>query len=533
MSVAVAVLFLSVSLTAFSQWEKEIDPDGPGYAENCTCIMVGRLATTDGSVITSHSCDGRYRTWLEMVPARIFDRDTTHNVYWGSMHTEEAWDITNLKLKGVIPEVRSTYAYLNTAYPCMNEKQLAMGETTIYGKRELINPDGLFVIEELERIALQRCTTARQAIALIGALAEEYGYGDMAECLTIADPKEVWQFEIAGSGPGKPSALWVAQRIPDDHVGVAANIPRISDVNFKDPNNFMTSKDLREKARELGYWDGREPFKFYKVIGTGKPYAIRDFFVLSTLAPGLGLTMEMDELPFSVKPEKKLSANDVMALFRETYEGTPYDMTRNLMVTVTRRDREGNEITETIKSPVVSNWMNNDLRTLINELRPGTIERQRTIAIAGCSYSHVIQCRSWLPEEVGAVAWFSFDNPGQSPRIPIYSGTMSLPRSFTICGQHRYRDDAAIWAYREANRLSTVNWSRGRGLIEPAVADFEQKALLEVPALEERAVKLIAEGKNSEAKKLLTDYTASFAHATMSRWQEIRRELWQMFSTSF
>ncbi|MFA4997940.1 MAG: C69 family dipeptidase, partial [Bacteroidales bacterium] len=187
-----------------------MDPDGPGYAENCTSIMVGRLASADGSVMTSHTCDGRYRTWLEVVPAMKFDKDTTHNVYWGTMHTEESWDMTSLKLKGTIPQARSTFAYLNTGYPCLNEKQLAMGETTIYGRRELFNPEGLFVIEELERIALQRCTTARQAIALIGSLAEQYGYGDMGECLTIADKREVWQLEITGSGPGKPSALWVA-----------------------------------------------------------------------------------------------------------------------------------------------------------------------------------------------------------------------------------------------------------------------------------------------------------------------------------
>ena len=47
--------------------------------------------------------------------------------------------------------------------------------------------------------------------------------------------------------------------------------------------------------------------------------------MLSTLAPELGLTMEMEELPLSVKPDKKLSVSDVMALFRQTYEGTPYD----------------------------------------------------------------------------------------------------------------------------------------------------------------------------------------------------------------
>ncbi len=528
------ILLLAIfPLLAGGQIAKDIDPDGPGYAENCTSIMVGRLASTDGSVMTSHTCDGRYRTWLEVVPAMKFERDTVHHVYWGTLHSEAAWDMTNVIRKGEIPEVKSTFAFLSTAYPCLNEKQLAIGETTIYGRQELINTDGLFLIEELEKIALQRCTTARQAIELIGVLAEQYGYGDMAECITIADPKEVWQLEIAGSGAGKPSALWVAQRIPDDHVGIAANIPRISDVKFNDPDHFMTSKDLRKKAKELGYWDGKEPFKFYKVIGTGKPYAIREFYVLDKLAPGLALTMEMEELPFSVKPDSKLSVSDVMALFRETYEGTPYDMTQNLMVKVTRKDENGKEITDTVKSPAVNNWMNADLRTLINELKPGTIERQRTIAIAGCSYSHVIQCRDWLPEEVGAVAWFSFDNPGQSPRIPIFSGTMSLPESFRICGQHRYREDAAIWSFREANRLSTVNWERGRKLIEPAVEEMEQKALSEMSALEERVQGLVKDGKNDEARKAVTEYSNSFAFAAMTRWQEMKRTLWQMFGRGF
>jgi dipeptidase len=89
----------------------------------------------------------------------------------------------------------------------MNEKQFAIGETTIGGRMELRNPYGIFYIEELEKIALQRCTTAREAIKLIGKLAEEYGYGDYGECITIADPKEVWQFEITGSGKGKPLAF--------------------------------------------------------------------------------------------------------------------------------------------------------------------------------------------------------------------------------------------------------------------------------------------------------------------------------------
>jgi len=526
------VLLFGISFLSNAQYS-DIDTDGPGYGENCTTIMVGRLASTDGSVMTSHSCDGNYRTWLEIFPHQKYEKGIMHSVYEGMLHTEESWDMTKVTKKGEIPEVAETYAFLNTAYPCLNEKQLAIGETTIYGRQELINEDGMFYIEELEKIALQRCKTARDGIALIGKLAEEFGYADLAECITLADPKEVWQLEIAGSGKGKPSSIWCAQRIPDENVGVCANIPRISDIDFKNHDFFMYSTDLQNTAKKLGYWDGKEPFKFWKIINGKKPFQIREFYILSTLAPSLNLSFDAEELPFSVKPEKKLSPRDVMRYFRETYEGTQWDMTKNLLITVKEKNKDGNDIERKVKSPVMSNWMNNDIRTLLNEIKPGLIERQRTIAIAGCSYSHVIQCRSWLPDEVGAVAWFAFDNPGESPRIPIFSGVLSLPPSFSICGQQRYRTDAAIWSFREANRLATVNWSKGRLLIEPAVKELEDKAFEELPALEKKVVELVKEGKNDDAKKFVTAYTNSFAGSAMSKWAEMKVSMWGMFGRGF
>ena len=511
----------------------DFDPDGPGYGENCTTIMVGRRASSDGSVMTSHSCDGNYRTWLEIYPHQKFEQGTMHPVYSGMLHTEEAWDMTKIVKKGEIPEVSETYSFLNTAYPCLNEKQLAIGETTIYGREELMNADGMFFIEELEKIALQRCKTAREAIELIGKLAEEYGYADLAECITLADPKEVWQLEIAGSGKGKPSSIWCAERIPDENVGICANIPRISVIDFKDHDYFMYSTDLQNVARNLGYWDGKEPFKFWKIINGKKPFSIREFYVLSKLAPSLNLSFDAEELPFSVKPEKKQSSRDIMKFFRETYEGTQWDATKNLLITVKSKDQDGKETEKQVKTPVICNWMNNDIKTLLNEIKPGVVDRPRTIAIAGCSYSHVIQCRDWLPDEVGAIAWFSFDNPGESPRIPIFSGVLSLPASFNVCGQQRYRTDAAIWSFREANKLATVNWSRGRVLIEPAVQEFEDKAFGELPLVEKKVVELVKDGKNEEAKKYVTSYTNSFAGAAMRRWEDLKITLWGMFGRGF
>jgi dipeptidase len=526
------VLLLLFSALVQSQ---NITEDDQNYIGSCTSIMVGRLATTDGSVITSHTCDGDYRTWVEIFPHTKYEKGAVHTVYSGILNIREtSYDIRNVRKTGEIPEVQETYAFLNTAYPCLNEKQLAIGETTIGGKLELRNPSGIFYIEELEKIALQRCTTAREAIKLIGKLAEEYGYGDYGECITIADPKEVWQFEITGSGKGKPSAIWCAARIPDDHVGVSANMPRISTIDFNNPDRFMYSTDLQKVVKDLGYWDGIEPMKFWKVISSfGKAYGTREFFILSHMAPSMNLTDDAEELPFSVKPDKKVSPRDVMKYYRETYEGTDFDNTKNLMVTVQRKDEKGNTVEEKIKSPVASAWVSPDLRRLLDALKPGIIDYKYTIAQNWCSYSEIIQCRSWLPDEVGAVAWFSFDNPALSPRIPIFSGVLKLPDSFSICGQFHYTPDAAIWSFRETNRLAVLKWGDGRKLIEPAVNEFEERAFEELPMVEKKVVELVKAGKNDEAKQYLTDYTNNFAYAAMKRWEEMKVPLWGSFSMGF
>ena len=147
---------------------------------NCTSIMVGKNASTDGSVMTSHTCDGKYRTWVRWEKAQNHEKDAMHKVYKGTMHTADPYDSRGVELVGEIPEAPHTYRYLNTAYPCLNEKQLAIGESTFSGPDTLINPKGMFNIEELERIVLQRCDNARDAIAMIAELVKEYGYGDGA-----------------------------------------------------------------------------------------------------------------------------------------------------------------------------------------------------------------------------------------------------------------------------------------------------------------------------------------------------------------
>lgn len=526
---ALAVSGLLLSLSSSSQPSPQPWEDAePG----CTSIMAGRLATVDGSVITAHSCDGNYRNWVNIVPSAKHLEGSTTTIYSGRMHNETPRDLQGVVARGEIPEASETYAFLNTAYPCLNEHQLAIGETTIGGRRELFNSSGLFMIEELERIMLERCTTAREAIRLAGALVKEYGYGDMGECITVADKKEVWQLEIFGAGLQQKGAVWAAVRIPDDHVGISANIPRIGELHLEYPDRYMASDNVFSLATEKGWWDPKsgKPFRFWGAYSGRTPYSTREYFILSSLAPSLNLKADAEELPFSVKPDKKVSVRDIMKFYRTTYEGTELDMTKNLMV----EERRG---TKMVKSPVACAWMSRDMFLLLNTLKPGVVERARTVAIAGCAYSHIIQCRDWLPDPVGAVAWFAFDNPGQSARIPIFAGVTELPPNFDVCAQHRFRTDSAAWAFRRANRLATVRWGETRGIVEATIKEFEDKAFEDLPYVEKRAVELWAGGKTEESvsktKEFLTKYTNDFARAAVSKYWELGDRFWTMFARGF
>jgi dipeptidase len=482
--------------------------------------------------MTAHTCDGNYRQWVNIVPhAQHYEGGTT-KVFMGKMHTETSTDPRNVTEKGEVPDVKETYAFLNTAYPCMNEHQLAIGETTIGGRKELYNSSGMFMIEEIERLMLERCTTAREAIKLAGQLVKEYGYGDWGECITIADKKEVWQLEIFGAGLREKGSVWAAVRIPDDHIGISANIPRISGLDLKDPDRYMASDNVISYAVEKGWWDPKsgEPFKFWKAYSGQKPFAIREFYVFSRLAPSLSLSLEAEELPFSVKPDNKVSVRDLLRMYRETYEGTEYDMTKSLLV----EDRKSGGMA---KSPLANPWMSRDMFALLNTLKPGVIERTRPIAISGCAYATVLQCRSWLPDPVGGMCWFAFDNPAQSARIPIFAGVTELPPSFEICAQHRFRTDSAAWAFRRANRLATVRWGEAKPLVETAIKEFEDKAFEDLPYLEKRAAEIYGKGDSPEdikkAQQFLTKYTNDFARAAMSRYWELGDKFWTMFSRGF
>ena len=283
----------------------------------------------------------------------------------------------------------------------------------------------------------------------------------------------------------------------------------------------MASDNLEQVAKDNGLWDGKGKFLFWKAFNSdpvnGKNFKEREYFILNHFAPSLKLRFDSDELPFSVKPEKKVDIREVTALFRETYEGTEFDMTRNWkLARPAGRDHEA----DTVVSPLANPWLTTTMRNTLNTIAPGTIDFKRTVAVAWCAYSHVTQLRSWLPDAIGGICWLSVDNPAQSPRIPVFCGTTVLPEGFWTCGQNSYSENSALWSFRRANKLATLSWQTTKEGFNKEVMRLEDMAFEGLPSSE-------------ASPSMLNSYTAFIYNEAVRSWKDMEEKYWVQFGSGF
>lgn len=485
--------------------QNEIDPLTEGM--ECTSITVGKKASADGSVMTSHTDDShRSRTNILVEAAKDHPAGTKQALYkrqWAKKQPGEMARYENI-LVGEIDQVAHTYQFLNTAYPCVNEKQLAIGESTFGGRAELKSDSGIIDCQRLCMLMLQRCTTARQAIQMAGELLKKYGWNDAGECLTIADKNEVWHLEILGPGKGKLGAVWAAQRVPDDHIAVNANASTIREINLKDKDYFMASDNVYSLAKENGWWDGKSTFQFAYAYAPSTRTMVacrrREWRVFDLLAPSLKLDPNSENYPFSVKPDSLVSVETMMRVFKDYYEGTPYDMRKNLTVT----DKEG----KSMISPMANPFMKGD-ELKLHKINGGWNELgERNIAVHFTVYATIIQCRADLPDEVGALCWFALDNVASSIYVPIYANVTDLPDTYKTDGRLTgFSKKAAWWSFNRLGTIACQRWGDMHLVIDKTWEPLEKDFIANSQKVEDEALKLLRAGNRNDAIQKLTNFT--------------------------
>jgi dipeptidase len=513
-----AVLVLPGTAARMQDGESLVCPT----CESCTSVLVGKNASVDGSTMTSHSCDSTTdRTWMNIVPNMKHKPGSMAKVYYEPKLTKGPDDPDRVET-GEIPQVPETYAYLNAAYPIMNEHQLAIGETTFGGKRDLVSNKGIIDCPELYRLVLERAKTAREAIRIADELTRQYGYNDAGEAFTFADTKEVWIFEILGPGKGNTGAVWAAVRIPDDHVCVSANAPRIRTLNLADKDHYLASANVFSLAEQLGYWDPKsgEAFEFCTAYGsrTSMGSRRREWRALSRIAPSLKLDPNAEHYPLSVKAEKRLTVRDVLDIFRDTYQDTPFDMTRSL----NKIGKDG----KATRNPIANPFMSADYLEAFN------IQSERTIACKRATYLQVTQSRGWLPNPIGGLVWLGYDNPMTTPHMPFYIGISQMPASFMVDGRAKFRRDCAWWAFRQASQLTTLRWQDMVKDVQKVWEPIEAKAFAEQAKVEEEAVRLYKQDP-AKAKEYLTKYSHDIANGAVDAYWKLAEDLWTKYTNYF
>ena len=481
----------------------------------CTSIPVSKGAAAGKYVMTTWTDDsGSDNTRINVVPAKDWPAGSMRTV----LRNTDSGQFENIAnpifSPGEIPQVAHTYQYINASYSFMNEMGVGIGESTIGGDSKMRNTKGWFDIVELQRIALERGKTAREVVLIMGDLAEKYGYGIGGECLTVVDKDDCWVFEVFGPGPlwqpgcGEPGAVWAAVRMPEGYAGVCANRSRIGEVHPEDTANYLCSKHIFSLAEEMGLWDPKSgnPFKVYETYGKKaySPYnARREWRVLDLLAPSMKLDPWSEQYPFAVKPDKPVTPQMLMAICRDHYEGTEFDLTKGLdagpFATPDRWPTRSN-----LNPPNSSGW-------------------ERAISMFRTNLTVVFEMKD-LPAAVGGLVWFAYDKPGTSCFIPIYSGVKYLPESFVKGNRGATYDvfsrESAWWAFNFVSNYANLKYSYMIKEIEAVRNPLEAEMFKMQPYIEKAALDLYA--KDPElAKDFLTQYTNSVANKVVDAYWKL------------
>lgn len=469
----------------------------------CTNFLITKGASADGSTMITYAADshvlfGELYHW----PAADYPEGSWLDIY--------EWDTG--KYLGKIKQIAHTYNVVGN----MNEFQVAIGETTYGGRHELVNPEGIIDYGSLMYIALQRSKTAREAIKIMTDLVAEYGYYSSGESFSISDPNEVWILEMIGKGKGNKGAVWVARRIPDGYISGHANQARIRQFPLNDSDNCLYAEDIISFAKEKGYYTGKKDKNFsFTDAYAPLDYGALRFCEARVWSGFRRLNSKMDKyedyaigdnaknvMPLWIKPDKKVTIQDVMDLMRDHFEGTILDMTKD----------------------IGAGPFNNPYRW-----RPLTWEvdgveycNERAITTQQTGFSFVAQSRSWLPNPIGGILWFGVDDASSTVYTPMYSSITKIPTAFAV-GNGSMMDfshDAAFWVFNQVSNLAYTRYNTIHPEIEKVQQELENRYVAYTSAMDLAAADLLKKDKKL-AIDMLTEYSVNQGNNTLKRWQEL------------
>ncbi len=481
----------------------------------CTNFLISKGATVGGTPMITYAADshtlyGELYYW------------PSANYKAGSMVDVVEWDTG--KLMGKIPQVGHTYQVVGN----MNEHQLAIGETTFGGRKELASQSGAIIdYGSLIYMTLQRAKNAREAISVMTEMVKAYGYASSGESFSIADSEEVWILEMIGKGEGQKGAVWVALKIPDGYISGHANQARITQFPLDNAKECLYAPDVISFAREKGWFSGKDSeFSFsdtYAPVEFGgarfcdarvwagfnkvnKQMGQYENYVLGQITYDKN-KYATNRIPLWIKPDALLTLENVINMMRDHYEGTALDMT---------------------KDPGAGPYQ------LPYRWRPMTWKvdsvsycHERAISTQQTGFSFVAQCRPMYPDPIGGILWFGVDDTYSTCYMPVYCGIDQIPNSVKVGNGDflTWSETSAFWTFNTVSNFCYLRYNDMIKDVQKIQSHKEKEFISGIKAIDQKALDFWKKGDKKSAIKCLTAYTVSQVESTVKDWKELSHYL--------
>jgi len=309
-------------------------------------------------------------------------------------------------------------------------------------------------------------------------------------------------------------------------VSAHANMSRIGAFPLKDPENCLFSKNVISLAVKKGYYDpkSKKAFNFRYAYDPPKPLSMRTcaarvWSMFRRCAPSKKFSPDFhrgvktaEPYPLWIKPDKKLSLKDVMAVMRDHYEGTGYDMTKGIDA-----------------GPFGMPVRYRDLQWEVDGV---TYSWERPISTQQTGFSFISQSRSWLPDAIGGVYWYGVDDTYTTCWAPLYCCIRDLPASYTKGDIRKFSWDSAWWVFNFVANYANLRYSDMIKDIRKVQQELEGYFISIQPVMEKAALELHQSDK-AMMVEFLTNYSVSQGERVVKRWIELAEHLLTKYNDGY
>ena len=379
---------------------------------SCTTVLVGCKASHDGSTMIARTDDGhfdekklivvqpkdqpkKYQSVISHVEIDLPENPLRYTACPSVNPKEGIWAATGINEAHVGMTATETIT--------SNPRVLAADPLVEYRKaknrREKDIPGGIGE-EDIVVLVLPYIRSAREGVLRLASLLEQYGTYE-SNGIAFNDEQEVWWLETIGGHH------WMARRVPEDAVVIAPNQFGMDGFDLADAfgkqEANLCSADLKEFIAE-NHLDLNQEGKFNPrdIFGSRRDMdhvynTPRAWFMGRYLAPyshrwegeNAEFTPESDNIPWCLKPDRKVTPEDVNYLLSGHYQGTPYN-------------------------PYTSQ-------------NTGKRGMYRSIGINRTGVTSICQIRPYGPECVRGVEWIIFGSTTFSAMLPVYANVKRMP----------------------------------------------------------------------------------------------------------